>query len=392
MTDSTPLTLISAESHVLEPSDLFESRLPANVRGRAPKLAPWKGGSAWLLEGLDPVTLPTTAAAGSAYRLDTRAKEKPVAFDDVLPGLYDPAERIRLQDTDSVDAEVLYPSPALWDAINQLDDRELKLACVRAYNDWIAGFSAHDPDRLIGIGKIPSTTSEDAQEELLRCVKELNLKGVLLDAWPSGSAVAGNANDDPFWAAVNDAGVPVSLHYAVGIGKRTEPPTGITPGLKPPMADAALPLVAAGVFDRFPNVQLVFAHGDAGWAAHWLEFMDANYLRHRHLNEYALLDPDALPSEYVRRHAWFTFHQDRTAVRNRTKLGVLNLLWGSHIPFDDTDWPDNRQQARRVTEELPVDDQRALLGGNAGRLYRLAGHEQGFADVDLNAFDQLVHY
>ena len=42
------------------------------------------------------------------------------------------------------------------------------------------------------------------------------------------------------------------------------------------MADAALPLVAAGVFDRFPDVRIVFAHGNAGWAFHWLEFMDIN--------------------------------------------------------------------------------------------------------------------
>jgi len=392
MADSTVYNLISADSHVLEPPDLFEKRLPAGLRGRAPKLGSWNGGSAWMLDGLEPVLLPATAATGSGYRLARQADDKPVAFDEVLPGLYDPLERLKAQDADSVDAEILYPSPGLWDAIKQLDDRDLKLACARAYNDWIADFSSKNPDRLIGLAKIPSTTVEDAREELLRCVKSLNLRGVILDTWPSGSAVAGKPDDEPFWQAVSDTGVPVSLHYAIGIQTETAPPGGIAPGLKPPSADATIPLVAAGVFDRFPNVRLVFAHGDAGWAFHWLEFMDINYVRHRHLDEYALQNPDALPSEYIRKHSWFTFHHDRSAVKNRSKLGVAHLTWGSHFPFDDANWPDDRQQAMRVTEELPSEDRQALLAGNAARLYRLPGYEKGFTAAELEKFEQLVYF
>src|SRR5215469_15015264 len=138
MGDSTGYKLISADSHILEPPDLFEKRLAAHLRHLAPQLASWNGGSAWMVGGLDPVPLPATAATGSGYRLGNRANGKPVAFDEVLTGLYDPEERIKSQDADSVDAEILYPSPGLWDAIKQLDDREFKVACVRAYNEWIA--------------------------------------------------------------------------------------------------------------------------------------------------------------------------------------------------------------------------------------------------------------
>jgi predicted TIM-barrel fold metal-dependent hydrolase len=392
MGDGTVYNLISADSHILEPPDLFETRLPAYLRQLAPHLASWKGGSAWMVGGLDPVLLPATAATGSGYRLGSRANGKPVAFDEVLPGLYDPVERIKLQDADSVDAEILYPSPGLWDAIKQLDDREFKVACVRAYNDWIAEFSSCNPDRLIGLAKIPSTTVEDACKELLRCVQDLNVRGVILDTWPNGGAIGGDPGNDPFWQAVNETRVPVSLHYAIDAHTASVPPGGIAPGLRPPMADAALPLVAAGIFDRFPNVRLVFAHGDAGWALHWLEFMDINYLRHRHLHEYALPNPDALPSEYIRRHSWFTFHHDRSSVKNRGKLGAAHLMWGSHFPLDDANWPDDRQQAMRVTEELPTQDRQALLAANTARLYRLSGHEKGFAAEEIDKFEQLVHF
>jgi predicted TIM-barrel fold metal-dependent hydrolase len=391
MTDSNEYTLISADSHVLEPPDLFH-RVPAHLRSRAPKLSSVNGSDAWVVEGADPVPLPPTAASGSGYQRFNDKKDTPLTFADVLPGLYDPAERIRTQDSDSVHAEVLYPSAKLWEAITLVEDRDLKLACVRAYNDWIAEFCSHDPDRFIGLGKIPSTTCEDARDELVRCVDELNLRGAILDAWPSGNAVAGNADDDPFWDAVNDKQVPVSLHYAVGGGKTTLPPSGIAPGLKPPMADAALPLVAAGVFDRFPHVRLVFAHGNAGWAFHWLEFMDINYVRHRHLDEYAMPDPDAIPSEYIRRYSWFVFHQDRSSVKNRHKLGAAHLMWGSHFPYEDANWPDDREQAMRVTDEVPAEDRQSLLADNVGRLYRLRGHEHGFGDGEVERFEQLVHF
>ena len=198
--------------------------------------------------------------------------------------------------------------------------------------------------------------------------------------------MAGSPDDDPFWETVNESGVPVSLHYAMG-ARATLPPSGVAPGLKPPMADAALPLVAAGVFDRFPNVRLVLAHGNAGWALHWLEFMDINYVRHRHLDEYALKDPDALPSEYIRAHTWFVFHQDRSSVKNRHVLGTVHLMWASHYPMADSHWPDDRQQAMRVTEEVPAEDRHALLGGNVARLYQLPGHAGGFTADELTRFE-----
>jgi predicted TIM-barrel fold metal-dependent hydrolase len=158
------------------------------------------------------------------------------------------------------------------------------------------------------------------------------------------------------------------------------------------MADAALPLVAAGIFDRFPNVRVVLAHGDAGWATHWLEFTDIYYVRHRHLAQYQLQNPDLLPSEYLRRHFWFTVHQDRSAVKNRHKLGRNHLLWASHFPLDGADWPDDRRQAIRLTEELPAEEGGAILGESVARLYRLPGFEDGFAGVEDEPMARLVHF
>jgi predicted TIM-barrel fold metal-dependent hydrolase len=162
--------------------------------------------------------------------------------------------------------------------------------------------------------------------------------------------------------------------------------------MKPQMADVVLPMVAAGVFDRFPDVKLVLAHGDASWSMHWLEFTDMYYLRHRHLNDYTLKDKDALPSEYLRSRIWFTFHHDKVAVKNLRNIGPAHLMWGSHFPYDDTNWPDNRQQAVRVSAEADAEAQKALMAGNVGRLYRIAGFESGFEAKAIRDFVPLVHY
>src|SRR5262249_53998088 len=161
---------------------------------------------------------------------------------------------------------------ALWDAIKLLDDNELKLALVRAYNDWIAKFCAHAPDRLIGLGIVPTTSVEDARAGTLRVANERKLRGALLPAFPSGAAAARAPADDPFWDAANQTGLVVSLHIAVGADRSTVPEGGITVGLKPQTADVVLPMVSSGLFDRFENVRIVLAHSDAGWAMHWLEF------------------------------------------------------------------------------------------------------------------------
>lgn len=394
MADNAGYRLISSESHVVEPPDLFEARIPAGLRDRAPKLVTVDGWSAWTVDGSEPVPLLATTTTGTGWRRagDGAAVGGPVVWDDVLPSLYDPAERVRAQWADSVDAEFLYPTPGLWDAIKQLDDEVLETALVRAYNDWLAEFCSYSPSSLFGLAKLPTTTVDDAVAELTRCVGELGFRGAILDAWPSGAVAAGSPEDEPFWATVNDLQVPISLHYGFGRSESTQPRSGIAPGLRPPMADSLLPMVASGVFDRHPDVKMVFAHADAGWALHWMEFFDINYVRHKHLAEYALQNEDAVPSDYMRKHAWFTFHQDRPAVKNRHRLGAVHLVWGSHFPYDDSNWPDNRQQAMRVTEEAPASDRHALLAGNVARLYRLPGYEEGFTDDEVTSFEQLVYF
>lgn len=380
---------ISADSHIIEPPDLFQ-KLPAGLRDRAPRIIDWEGGNAWSVEGSAPVPLPPTASTGSDYRDGGLAAPRAISFEQVMPSFYDPNERVKAQVLDSVDAEVIYPSPGLWDAIKRMNDAELRLACTRAYNDWIAEFSEHSPDRLIGLGKVPVASVEDAVAEFERCVRDLRLRGMMLDAPLTEDPADPKA--DPFWAAINASGVPVSIHYALGAEAATAPEPGIRPGRTPPLADAAMPLVYAGLFDRLPNIRIVLAHGNAGWAPTWLEGLDSAYIRGVATRQHNLAREEWLPTDYIRRHFWFTFQHDRYAVHNRHKIGAAHLLWATHLPLDGADWPDDRERGERVLAEVPAEEKSNLLALNCARLYRLPGYEQGFDADEVERFEKLVHY
>ena len=250
MAASNEYKLISADSHVLEPPDDLRGaasrRACATARRSSSRTTAGARGSSTDRAGA------VAGDRGDRVRVGTgpptvRVADGPVSWDAVLPALYDPAERVQAQWSDSVDAEILYPSTGLWDAIKQLDDAELKLALVRGVQRLDRRvLRVRSRTGCSGWRSCRRRACEDAQAELLRCVNELGLRGAVLDTWPSGAPTGGNPADEPFWETVNDlarADQPALRRRTRGRSRRRV--SGIAPGLRPPMADALLPMVAA---------------------------------------------------------------------------------------------------------------------------------------------------
>jgi hypothetical protein len=128
--------LISADSHVNEPPDLWTARVPSAFRERAPRMQRFEQGDAWIIEGAeDPINFGMNAVAGLPPDQISSWKR----FEDIRPGGYDPLARATEMDQDGVDAEVLYPTPRLGQAVAATTDPELHLALVRAYNELVVG-------------------------------------------------------------------------------------------------------------------------------------------------------------------------------------------------------------------------------------------------------------
>ena len=199
-------------------------------------------------------------------------------------GIGPPEQRVEEQDVDGLLAEVLFPNmaagPGLWR--NMQDDAAYK-AAVRAYNDWLAEeYCPVAPDRLIGMAVIPWTNIDDALAELTHAT-EMGFKGVLLGVFPSGK-VYPTAEDDRFWAAAQEMGMPVTVHVGFNRnGPRASEPMFLFPNADPEVlkstrhivdyvarwgmdaAKSMAPLILSGVFDRFPDFKIFFAETRVGW-------------------------------------------------------------------------------------------------------------------------------
>jgi len=209
-------------------------------------------------------------------------------------------QRVREQDQDGMDAEVLFAAmvagPVFW---RNIAHDEVYKAVIRGYNDWLGEeYCAVAPDRLIGMGVIPITNVDDAIAEMKHC-KKLGLKGILLGGLPSGKGYP-TPEDDRFWAAALDLDMPVTVHVQLyRTGARANQPTMKYPkedpvvmarlrrpflewltnfGLPPSIGMAQL--VLSGVFERFPKLKIFFAETRLGWVPFWLEHMDLWYQRH----------------------------------------------------------------------------------------------------------------
>ncbi len=361
--------VISADSHLTEPGDLWVERLDKKHRDNAPRVVKndKPGGAAYLFvgPGIHPLTVAGVFAAGrSGKELREHMKH---GYEAARPSGWDPVERLKDQDLDGVSAEVLYSSLGI--VLFNLPDVELQKACLRVYNDWIAEFCAHDPQRLIGIGLYTLKALPDISE-IERCAK-LGLKGILILASDTIEVSYSDERFDVLWQACAASGLSISLHKPLVSGM---PLTAAMPT----MADLQIHvihvveqcltrMVYGGVFERFPTLNVVSAENDVGWIANWVHRLD-----HVH-SKVANAKPLPLkPSEYVRRNVWATFQDDPLGPATWKFFGEHNYMWASDFPHADSTFPHSLKVIDANFAGVPAEVTRNIVCDNAKRLYHLA--------------------
>ena len=166
---------ISADGHVNEPPTLWTDRLPAKFKDRGPHIieTPKTKGHAWIMEGQKrPSPMGFSSMYSRASKRFDRAslidsfkqiKDRGVRYEDMFPGSYDPAARVKEILEDETDAEVIFNGvQTVWNGIKLCPDPELSLACYKVYNDWIAEFQAYAPERFVCNATLPTTGIDDA--------------------------------------------------------------------------------------------------------------------------------------------------------------------------------------------------------------------------------------
>lgn len=363
--------LISADSHVVEPPDVWVARVPGKYRHRAPHMVSLDQGDGWIMEGsANPLPFGLIQCAG----LGPENYLTWVRWDDVRKGLYDPLERLVLQDLDKTDAEILYPSPRI--SINLFttnDDVEYHEAMVRAYNDWLSEFCAHAPERLLGLALIPTTGLASAIQEMKRVMKLPGIRGITLGRWPTG-ALGISPEDDEFWWEAENSNVPISIHVSLASAQETGGPSPFFGAFTGALRFADAPtriqeLIYTKVFDRFPRLMVVFAEVDCAWVPYVREQLDDRYDRQRRGTRPEF---DLKPSEYFERNISWTIVADALGIKYRHDVGLEQIMWSSDFPHGTCDWPESDEQIARDFLGVPKEERDKILAGNAVKVYGLA--------------------
>jgi predicted TIM-barrel fold metal-dependent hydrolase len=367
--------LISADSHVVEPGDLWTSRLPAALRDRAPRAIQDPDNHHWYVvdadggRGVD-LTLSRTAGMTPA-EVDAILATDPDA-DVGARGGSDAVARLRDLWRDDTVADVLYPTAGL--SILQLDDSELQDACCRAYNDWLVELCSVDLDRLLGLAMIQTFDIDAAVAELER-TRGAGLRGAIIwTAPPEGDSFFDPAYE-PLWAAAAELAMPVSLHILAGrranirtYGRDLHGTFYAGFESRQEMHRSVCELIAAGVFERHPDLRIVAAEGGIEYAANLERRLDASYRGFWH----RFSDLTMLPSEYFRRNVFLTYMTDPLGLNHLPFTGADHFMWSSDYPHMAAVWPESRAAIERDAEQvggLDAETVHKLTAGNVARLY-----------------------
>ena len=291
------------------------------------------------------------------------------------PGEWDPVERLKDMDIDGVEAEVLYCQIDAGAAVFAMKDGGRE-AAFRAFADAALDFASHDPKRLLPVYPLPIVAIDEAVRELTRLARA-GARALMLPLYPTdlGLAPYWDERYDPLWAAIQETGIPVSQHVGANdalfeiMGRDPTPAKGVFQSLPPLfMSESIASWIVTGILERFPKLKIIFVEAGLGWLPFYLERLDRMYVKHGWKDMEMLKEE---PSFYWHRQMGATFEEDEFGIANRHKLGVDNLMWATDYPHPDSTWPESQQVIETHFKDVPIEEARQIIGGNAARFYGL---------------------
>lgn len=374
---SLPFKLVSADSHIVEPHDLWTGRIDRRYADRAPTILSGEE-TDYFVADRTAVNARSERGGGIGLLATKRKYENPESYDfdhkgrwqDVPESGYDPDKRVCELDAEGIEAELIYPTFGLL--MYGIPDREYRYACFSAYNDWIAEYCSAAPKRLFGIAMIPTDDIAQDVAELERCAS-LGLRGAMIAISQQSGKSYGDAEFDRLWAAAAEHALPISLHVAAsetGFSVTGNMFADFSCGFGPTMY-AIVSMIFSGLFDRHPGLKVLSVENDAAWPLPVLERMDDRWTHDRHWARGDALTSGRLPSEIFHDHVACTFMRDRTAILNREIIGRNNIMWGSDFPHFDGAWPNCAATLGSQFEGIPLEDQLRIGRTNAIDFYNL---------------------
>jgi len=370
--------VISADGHIdmtWMPGSLWVENAPAKWRDQVPQVRQTPGGPRWYAEekelgvfgglgfGFNPVQ------RGYSRHVD---KMFDVGFYEGGPHPTTPELRLKDQDLDGVDAEVMYGILGIG---MRMQDPELIQVVYEIYNDWAAAFCKTNPERFVGLACLPSHDPQAAAKELRRAAG-LGLKGADFAVSKAVYPIWHGAWD-PLWEAAQDCRVPISFH-TIGTPVRQPDNEAMakeyqlrfaatrTTMFQIAAAEFLASIVFSGALDRFPGFKFVLGEAGVSWLPYILDRMDEEYE-----DRYYPLNLSLKPSELWRRQGYSTYQHEPSVAKMIPLIGEDTIMWGSDYPHPDGIWPDSQKWIGADLESLTPAVRRKILCENAGKLYGL---------------------
>ena len=402
MTATRVTPVVDADGHVLEHPDGMLRFAPAKFRERIWHIEVRPDGSEWLHFNGGSRPAGGMALAGTAgMSLDDRkrALAGKMKYSEVRPGAFNPAPRLPDMDRDGIQQSVLYPTMLL--SLPSVDDVEFADVQANAYNEWLAEFCRHSPQRLFGVAVVPAQDIERATRSIRRA-KELGHVGVFMRPNPAiGTRKFTDPIYDPIWQTCQELDMPVGLHpflapdmpgacralgYAefraqgVSYGQDSNPASPInnmgnvffSQALSNPfdMMECVALFCAGGILERFRKLTVLFLEANGGWIVSLLERLDHHFEVFRWDVPWLKMKP----SEYFRRQCYISFDPDESTLAftaQHTLVGAERIIWASDYPHPDAKFPGVLEELEEGTESLNDVQRRRIFGINARELYHL---------------------
>jgi predicted TIM-barrel fold metal-dependent hydrolase len=387
--------MISVDDHAVECPDLWERWLPQKFRNDAPRvhrvpyeMVPanrqpfrpaasgpeadfWRFGELW--QGI-----PRTSASVGLDHADIT--NVPISFEEMRPGCYDP--KLRLTDMDQVNIErsLCFPNAArfcgqvfLW-----MQDKELALACVRAFNDWIVEEWCGDSGgRLLPVGLIPLWDPVTAAAEVRRNAAR-GVRAVAFSELPTQIDLPSIHDRGgywvPFFEACDETGTVVCMHIGSSssfMSTSADAPRAVVHALTTINSQLALAdWLLSGLFARYDRLTIALSESQIGWMPFLYERVDRIWREGNAVAEIPEVFKEA-PSVYAKGRVYGCFFEDTFGVEVRDAVGVDVITFESDYPHQDSTWPYTHDYAEKVMAGLDDDTIYKIMRGNAIRMLDL---------------------
>ena len=386
----TDIPIIDTDSHVMEPPDLWTSRMSRKKWGdRIPHLVldERRDEMRWLIGGKRLTGVANWATAG----WHEPPPSHPRTLEEAEPGAWNPEARLARMDDFGIWAQALYPNLLTFSghAFRAMGDDELIMESIRAYNDFLTDFASVDPKRFVLLSVLPYWDVEASIAELLRC-RDKGHHGVcfLSKPYKIGLPPLHDPHWEPLFSVAQETGM--SLNFHVGFQEFGEDDFKSMLSTKAARSDYAklsamsylgnaetvADLTLFGVCHKYPELNFMLVESGFGWLPYYVEALDWQWHNSGASKAYPEME---LPSFYFRRQVYGSFWFEKDTVNRMIDLYADNITFESDYPHPTSLSPGPASSAKTPRETIlesldgiPTDVCRKVLHDNAARLYHLS--------------------